>query len=99
MTIVELLVQAGLVRSKSEARRLVQQGGVSLDGQRISEIDTRVAPPPTGIGTGKVSGGVVLRVGRRRFLRLLHPNSEKNPAPAEPDSGQGEADGVGVAQP
>jgi tyrosyl-tRNA synthetase len=53
-------VRARLVESKSEARRLVTQGGVSLDGERVREPDAEVA----------VADGLVLRVGRRRFVRI-----------------------------
>jgi tyrosyl-tRNA synthetase len=69
MSLVELLVAAGLARSKSEARRLVQQGGVRLDGQRVSDINTQVA-----LATRER----VLRVGGRRFLRLV---SSPTPTP------------------
>ena len=62
MSVVELLTAASLARSKSEARRLVRQGGVRLNDQRIDDIHTQVAPP---------GGEMVLRVGRRRFLRLV----------------------------
>jgi tyrosyl-tRNA synthetase len=68
MTIVDLLAEVGLARSKSEARRLVEQGGVSLDGERVHDIhvqlDLSAIPAPT------APTEVVLRVGRRRFLRL-----------------------------
>ena len=36
--ILTMLVKSGLVPSKSEARRAVQQGGVSVDGEKISDI-------------------------------------------------------------
>jgi len=58
--IVDLLVRAGLAESKSEARRLVSQGGVSLDGGRVRQPDAEIA----------VTDGLVLRVGRRRFARI-----------------------------
>ncbi len=60
LAVVELLVRAGLAASKSEARRLVAQGGVSLDGARITRPDADVA----------VADGFVFRVGRRRFARI-----------------------------
>jgi len=60
MTIVDLLDEAGLCKSKSEARRVIQQGGVKLDGASVTEIDTVVAP-----------GEAILQVGKRRFLRLV----------------------------
>ena len=59
--VVDLLAAAGLVRSKSEARRLVQQGGVKLDGEKVANIEVEIA----------VTDERVLQVGRRRFVRLV----------------------------
>jgi tyrosyl-tRNA synthetase len=56
-TVVDAVVSAGLARSKSEARRLVEQGGVSLEGERVDDLEAKAGPG-------------VLRVGRRRFARL-----------------------------
>lgn len=60
-SIVELLVASGLVASKSEARRLLAQGGVWLDGVKIPADQERV----------EVRSGMILRVGRRKFARLI----------------------------
>jgi len=60
MRLVHLLAQLELVDSHSEARRLVGQGGVSLDGQRVQDADTEVS----------VHDGLLVRVGRRRFARV-----------------------------
>jgi tyrosyl-tRNA synthetase len=60
LKVTDLLVRTGLAPSKSEGRRLVMQGGVSLDGARITQPDAEVT----------VRDGLVLRVGRRRFVRL-----------------------------
>jgi tyrosyl-tRNA synthetase len=60
LKVVDLLVRAGLAESKGEARRLVTQGGVSLDGERVARPDAEVP----------VTDGLVLRVGRRRFARI-----------------------------
>lgn len=68
-TIVELLVDAGLCRTKSEARRLVTQGGVRLDSQRVDDIHTEIALPASDMQAA--AADVVLRAGRRRFLRLV----------------------------
>ena len=57
LEVVELLVRSGLASSKSEARRLLDGGGVSLEGARLSVGDV-------------VSRPGILRVGKRRFLRL-----------------------------
>lgn len=54
----ELLVDAGLAPSRSEARRLVEQGAVSLDGARVSEPTMDVLP-----------GEHLVQVGKRRFVR------------------------------
>jgi tyrosyl-tRNA synthetase len=57
----ELLVAVGLAASKAEARRLIQQGGVSVDGERQT-----VGPPETwGPGTS-----CLIKVGKRRFVRV-----------------------------
>lgn len=60
-SVVELLVASGLVLSKSEARRLLAQGGVWLDGVKVPPQEDRVP----------VRSGMILRVGRRRFARLI----------------------------
>jgi tyrosyl-tRNA synthetase len=57
---VEIIVAAGLAASKSEARRLIEQGGVQLGGRRVNLGDKISAIEPT-----------VLKVGKRRFVRLV----------------------------
>ena len=61
--IIDLLRAAGLVSTTSEARRLIQQGGVSVDGTRIAEIDARVP----------VKNGTVMQVGKRKFAQVQVP--------------------------
>jgi tyrosyl-tRNA synthetase len=60
--LTSLLVTVGLAESKAEARRLVQQGGVSVDGERqaIGNLITQWKPGTT----------VLLKVGKRRFIRV-----------------------------
>jgi tyrosyl-tRNA synthetase len=58
---VDLMAAAKLVPSKSQARRLIKQGGVRLDGERVESADFAVP----------ARAGAVLRVGKRRFLRLV----------------------------
>jgi len=60
INVVDLLAEAGLVPSKSQARRLVRQGGVRLDGRRVGDVDSTV----------RVEEGMVLQVGKRKFVRL-----------------------------
>jgi len=59
--VVDLMAAAGLIKSKSEGRRLIQQGGVKLDGDKVSSIETEI----------DVAEDRVLQVGRRRFVRLV----------------------------
>ena len=60
INIVDLMHAAALVSSKREARRLIQQGGVKLDGMVVDSVDSIVEP----------GQGEVLQVGRRKFVRL-----------------------------
>jgi tyrosyl-tRNA synthetase len=57
----ELLISAGAVASKSEARRLIVQGGV--------KINRRVLKEPAEILN--ISDGDILRIGKKRFIRLF----------------------------
>jgi tyrosyl-tRNA synthetase len=62
-----LLALTGLAASNAEARRLIEQGGVRIDGRQIDDSDAELAPSDL--------EGRVLQVGRRRFLRLSRPGS------------------------
>lgn len=44
MGILDILVKTGLAPSKGEARRLVQQGGVSVDDKKVTAIDEMISP-------------------------------------------------------
>lgn len=57
--IVDLIARTGLVPSKSEARRLIAQGGVEIDEQKMTDVNGTIALTP-----GKV---LRMRVGRRKF--------------------------------
>ena len=59
--IVDLICAVGLAPSKREARRLIEQGGVKLEGEAVASADAVVQPGPP----------QVLQVGRRRFVRLV----------------------------
>jgi tyrosyl-tRNA synthetase len=58
--IVELIIQAGHAASKSEARRLVAGGGVSVGGEKVADWKAEVRP----------ADGAVLQTGKRRFARV-----------------------------
>ena len=59
-TLANLLMSSGLVSSKSEVRRLVEQGGVRIDGNKVDDANLLVDP----------TGVLVLQIGRRKFLRV-----------------------------
>ena len=58
--IAQVLKQAGLAASTSEALRLVQQGGVKVDGDKVGDKDLRLSKGTT----------AVLQVGKRKFARV-----------------------------
>ena len=59
--LVDLIAESGILSSKSEARRMITQGAVRLDGALVDDINAMV-----------YSGGEqVLKVGKRRFLRIV----------------------------
>ena len=63
--ILTMLVKSGLVPSKSEARRAVQQGGVSVDGEKISDITAAFEKE-------MLSGeGVIVKKGKKNFRRVV----------------------------
>ena len=63
--ILTLLHASGLVPSKSEARRAVQQGGVSVDGEKVLDIHTTYT-------RDTFSGdGVVLKKGKKNFRKIV----------------------------
>lgn len=63
--ILTMLVKSGLVTSKSEARRAVQQGGVAVDGEKVSDI-------AASFGKEELSGeGIILKKGKKNFRRVV----------------------------
>ncbi len=63
--ILNLLTKSGMVPSNSEARRAVQQGGVSVDGEKISDVHAVVEE-------ARLSGdGLVLKKGKKNFRRMI----------------------------
>ena len=63
LDISRLLVETGLVKSRSEANRMIVQGGTVIDGEVVTN---RIAP---------VKNGSVIQVGKRRFAKVI--NSDK----------------------
>lgn len=63
VNVLDALVVAGLAPSKGEARRLVQQGGVSADGEKITDIAATFS-------TEQLQNGVVLKKGKKVYHKV-----------------------------
>ena len=61
--ILTLLVKAGLVPSKSEARRAVEQGGVTVDGEKVADIKTAYAK-------NAFENGLLVKRGKKSFKKV-----------------------------
>ena len=59
-----LLVKGGLVKSKSEARQAIQQGGVTMDGEKITDVKTSYAPD-------ELKDGKLLKKGKKSFIKII----------------------------
>ena len=68
MDIMAVLVKAGLCESRSEARRGVQQGGVSVDGEKVTDISTTYTLDDFA-GEGKV-----VKRGKKKFAKVVAVN-------------------------
>lgn len=58
--ILDLLVNTGLVNSKAEARRMIEQNAVKIDQQLIADLDQNITP----------QSGMVIQVGKRKFVQI-----------------------------
>ena len=61
--ILSILVKAELVPSRSEARRAVEQGGVTVDGDKVTDIKKLYS-------AGDLSNGIVVRRGKKAFKKI-----------------------------
>jgi tyrosyl-tRNA synthetase len=70
--ILDLFVDAGLATTKSEARRLVQQGGAFLSGLGGGELEA-IGDPAYYVGSDRLDGDseLLLRAGKKRFCRVV----------------------------
>ena len=63
LSILDALVACGLAPSKGEARRLIQQGGISLDGEKV-------ANPTTTLAAGALAKGIVIKKGKKVYHKI-----------------------------
>ncbi|GJQ64493.1 MAG: tyrosine--tRNA ligase [Melioribacteraceae bacterium] len=61
ISIIDLIMEAKFAPSKGEARRLIQQGGVSLDGDKITDFKAEIT----------LKSEMILKVGKRKFTKII----------------------------
>jgi len=59
--VCSLLASSGTVTSNAEARRLIQQGAVKLNGEKLVNVELELAP----------KGEIVLQAGKRKFVKVV----------------------------
>ena len=64
LDIMGVLVKAALVPSRSEARRAVEQGGVTVDGEKVTDIKTVYTPD-------QLKNGLAVRRGKKSYKKLI----------------------------
>lgn len=58
--IIDLVVELGLLPSKGEARRMIQNGGVKMNEEKVTDIKTEVT----------ITEGLIVQVGKRKFVKI-----------------------------
>ena len=61
VSLPQLLVDADLVKSTSEGRRMIKQSAVSIDGEKVTDVDSLIEP----------LGEMLFKVGKRRFCKII----------------------------
>ena len=61
VSLLDAMVSAKLAPSKAEAKRLIQQGGVSLNDEKVSDINTVI----------DLTSGAVLKKGKKEIVKLV----------------------------
>ena len=64
-TVMDVLVRAGFIPSKGEGRRLVQQGGLSINGEKMTDFASVLTADLF------VDGKVVVKKGKKAFLKIV----------------------------
>jgi tyrosyl-tRNA synthetase len=62
--IISLLQKSGLVPSRSEGRRAVEQGGVTVDGEKVTEIGKAYTAE-------EIGEGIVVKRGKKNFRKIV----------------------------
>ena len=65
INILDLLIRTGLIPSKGEGRRLIQQGGLYLNNARVDTIDRRVNE------SDLEDSRIIIRKGKKSYFRII----------------------------
>ena len=68
---IDLFTEVGLTRSKSDARRLMQQGGMYVNEQRVESLDQVLT------AADLTAHGIMLRAGKKKYHRITIASSAK----------------------
>jgi len=60
--LIDLLVEVKLAASKGEAKRLIEQGGIKIDGEMVKDINKEIEI---------IEKGILIRRGKRGFVRVV----------------------------
>ncbi|MCH6574555.1 MAG: tyrosine--tRNA ligase [Bacteroidetes bacterium] len=61
LSILDLILKVKFAPSKGEAKRLVTQGGVSINGEKVADINSII----------QIENGMILKVGKRKFIKFV----------------------------
>lgn len=70
VNVVELVVEVGFASSKSDARRLVEQGGVKVNDEKVTDVNAIITIEENEVAEVDTPAGTVLQVGKRKFVEL-----------------------------
>ena len=62
MNILDFLAQISIIGSKSQARRLIEQGGLTIDNKKISDISQKITA---------TKGNIILKKGKKSFVKII----------------------------
>ena len=63
--VINILVKSGLVATRSEGRRAIEQGGVSVDGEKVTDVKATVAKDSI------PQEGIIVKRGKKNFRKVV----------------------------
>ena len=72
LSVVDLALESGLVSSKSEARRLIEQSGLSINGEKVKDMYMYITP------SNFQNGTLVMKKGKKNFVKVALQKKKNN---------------------